>query len=180
MVKGLLAGEQVTYAGNHYGVKDLAILPRPIQRPHPPLLIGGGGQRLLRVAARQADIVGLSPRARADGTLDPMSITAEATSRKIDWIREAAGNQLGALEINVYVYAVEAATDRQAAAERLSPTFGLPAEEILGSPHALIGPVGLMTEQLQERRERFGISYVVVGDVLIDALAPVVARIAGT
>ncbi|MDP9369791.1 MAG: LLM class F420-dependent oxidoreductase, partial [Chloroflexota bacterium] len=124
--------------------------------------------------------VGLSPRARADGTLDPGSLTAGATARKITWVREAAGNRLGELEINVYVYAVEVATDREAAAERLAPAFGLPADEILGSPHALIGPVELMAEQLQERRERFGISYVVVGNDLIDELAPVVARVAGT
>ncbi len=179
ILKRLFAGEAVTHTGNHYAVTNLTLLPRPIQQPCPPLLIGGGGRRLLSVAARQADIVGLSPRAREDGTLEPSSITAEATARKIGWVREAARDRLGDLEINVYVYAVEETNDRLGAAERLAPVFGLPAEEILGSPHALIGSVELMAEQLQERRERDGISYIVVANDLVDALAPVVARLAG-
>ncbi len=180
LLKRLFGEEPVSHVGTHYAVTDLALLPRPVQQPRPPLLIGGGGRKLLSVAAREADIIGLSPRARMDGTLDPTSLTAEATARKIDWVHEAARDRLSDLEINVYVYAVEVTKDRRAAAERLAPAFGLPAEEILGSPHALIGPVELMTEQLQEQRERYGISYVVVGDNLIDALAPVIARVAGT
>lgn len=179
VLKRLFAGEPVTHTGTSYAVTDLALVPRPLQQPRPPLLIGGGGRKLLSVAARHADIVGLSPQAQSDGSLDPASLTAEATARKIDWVWGVAGDRIGELEINVFVYAVEVTTDRQAAAARLAPAFDLPAGEILESPHALIGTVEQMVEHLLERRDRYGISYIVVGDHLIDALAPVVARLAG-
>ena len=158
---------------------DLALVPKPVQRPRPPILVGGGGRRLLELAARQADIVGLAPASRDDGTLDPASITAAATARKAAWVREAAGSRFDALELNVYVYAVEATDDRQAAAQRLADAFDLSTDEVIASPHALIGSVEGMVEELRARRERYGISHVTVGEDLMDALAPVVARLAG-
>ena len=95
------------------------------------------------------------------------------------WVREAAASRFDALELNDYVYAVEATEDRQAAAQRLAGTFALSADEVVASPHALIGSVEGMVEELRERRERYGISHVTVGEDLMDALAPVVARLAG-
>ena len=175
----LFADEPTTFAGEHYRVTDLALVPKPVQRPRPPILVGGGGRRLLELAARQADIVGLAPASRDDGTLDPASITAAATARKAAWVREAAGSRFDALELNVYVYAVEATEDRQAAAQRLADAFALSADEVIASPHALIGSVQGMVEELRERREWYGISHVTVGEDLMDALAPVVARLAG-
>ena len=180
IVKRLWTEEGVTTAGEHYAVTDLTLAVRPVQRPHPPILIGGGGQRLLELGGRHADIVGLAPRAFPDGSLDPTSITAQATARKLGWIRAAAASRPICPEINVYVYAVEITDDAPAAAERLTEGFELPANEILTSPHTLIGTIEEIVETLHQRRERDGITYITVGSHLADVLAPVVTRLAGT
>ena len=179
VIKALFAGGAVTVDGDHYRLSDLALAPTPVQRPHPPILVGGGGRRILEVSARHADIVGLDPRSRPDGTLDEATVTARATAQKMEWIREAAGPRFDALEINVFVYAVEETGDPTAVADRLAADFGLPAAEVLASPHTLIGSIDQMVDRLQERRDTFGISYVTVGEDLMDPLAPVVARLRG-
>ncbi len=179
LLKALFAGEPVSVHGDHYRVTDLTIAPLPVQRPHPPILVGGGGRRILQVAARHADIVGLGPRSRPDGTLDEATITATATAQKLGWIRDAAGPRFDELEINVFVYAVEVTDDPAGVADRLAAEFGLPAAEVLASPHALIGSIDQIVDRLHERRDDLGISYVTVGEDLMDALAPVVARLRG-
>ena len=180
LVKRLWTEARVTTSGGHYAVTDLTLAAKPVQQPHPPIMIGGGGQRLLQVAGRHADIVGLAPRALPDGTLEPASIAAEATARKVEWVREAASSRETTPELNVYVYAVEITDDAPAAAERLVEDFDLPAAEILTSPHALIGTAERIVETLQERRERYGLSYITVGSHLAVTLAPIVARLSGT
>ena len=180
LVKRLWTEDGVTTSGGHYAVTDLTLAVKPVQQPHPPIMIGGGGQRLLEVGGRHADIVGLAPRALPDGTLDPTSIAAAATARKISWIRDAAASRETTPELNIFVYAVEITGDAPAAAERLAVSFDLPAAEILTSPHALIGTIESIIETLQERRERYGISYITVGSHLATTLAPIVARLTGT
>jgi probable F420-dependent oxidoreductase len=179
IVKRLLAGETVSFAGEHYAVTELTVEPKPVQTPRPPLLIGGGGQQILSLAAREAEIVGLGPSANRDGVLDPMSIIAEATARKLRWIREAAGERMADLELNIFVYAVELDDDREAVADRLAKDFGLPAELVRTSPHVLIGSPERIAEQLLERREKLGISYVVVPEPLMQKLAPAILLVAG-
>ncbi|HTE66310.1 MAG TPA: TIGR03621 family F420-dependent LLM class oxidoreductase, partial [Candidatus Binatia bacterium] len=101
IVKGLLAGERVTFTGRHYSIADLEGRPAPVQRPHPPILIGGGGQRTLSLAAREASIVGLVPRARRDGSgLDMTDLSDAATREKLEWVRSAAGDRFDSLEIH--------------------------------------------------------------------------------
>jgi probable F420-dependent oxidoreductase len=178
IVKRLLAGETVTEGGAHYTITDLAIAPKAVQRPRPPLMIAGGGERILSLAAREADIVGLAPSASRDGALLPDSITLNATERKLEWIRAAAGDRFGELELNVFVYAVELEDDRDAIAERLAADFELPAAEVRDSPHVLIGSPELIAEQLVTRRERFGISYIAVPEPLMEPLAQVIPLLA--
>jgi probable F420-dependent oxidoreductase len=180
LVKRLFADGPTTFVGEHYRVTELDLAPTPAQRPHPPILVGGGGRRLLEVAGRHADIVGLAPAARGDGTLDPAGISAAATERKLGWLYEAAGPRFDALELNVFVYAVETTGDERAAAERLAAEFDLPAPELLASPHALFGSVDGMVATLRDRRDRFGISSITVVEDLMDAIAPVVNRLSGT
>ena len=179
LLKRLFAEEAVTSTGDHYRTTDLAIVPKPVQRPHPPILIGGGGRRVLELAAREADIVGLAPRSRADGTLDPTDITLEATARKVRWVRDAAGIRFDGLELNVFVYAVEITDDRTTAATRLAPDFDLPPAALIASPHTLIGSVDEIVAAMQARREQFGLSYVIVPENLMDTLAPLIPRLAG-
>jgi hypothetical protein len=143
-------------------------------------MVGGGGKRLLSVAARQADIVGVHVRARTDGAgQDWTSATREHVARKVGWIREAAGARFEQLELGQNVFSVIVTTDRSTAAAQLSGRFGLPEAEILVSPYFLIGSVEEICEQLVENREHFGISYITSSDRFMEALAPVIAKLGG-
>lgn len=188
VIKGCFGDGPFSFAGEHYTITDHDGLPKPIQRPRPPMFIGGGGRRLLSLAAREADIVGLAPRALsgADVTRDLRSMTVAATIEKLGWVREAAGERFDALEFNVYPTGVPPiVTDhpRKVAADvldQLAPPGGTPisVDELLESPHMLIGSVDGLVAKLQDQRERLGISSIMVGD--LDTLAPVVERLAGT
>ena len=180
ILDALFTGEHVTYAGEHYTITDLPALPKPMQKPRPPFLVGGGGKRVLSVAARMADIVGIHVRARTDGTgQDWTSATREDVAQKVAWVQESAGERFDQLELCQNIFSVVVTDDRQAAARHLSTRFSLSQEAILESPYFLIGSVKLICEQLLESRERFGISYIIASDVFKDALAPVVANLAG-
>lgn len=170
----------ISFAGEHYTVTDLICPPRPVQSPHPPLLIGGGSPRVLGVAGREADIVGITTRARRDGTKETRDLTAAATDAKIAWVREAAGDRFDRIELNVIVADVVPTDDVRGEAARIAARDGVTAAEVLESPLVLLGTADEMAKRLRERRERFGFSYVVVMEPNLDALAPVVERLAGT
>jgi len=175
-------GEHFTYHGEHYRITDYASYPTPVQKPRPPLLIGGGGKRVLSLAAREADIVGINPNLRAgeiglDAAQDSLR---EQTNRKVQWIRDAAGPRLDELEIQMRFFITSVRPDRMKLAEALAPTFGVPPEEALESGAALVGTEDEISEQLHRRREEWGLSYIVVGDENVDEFAPIVAKLAGT
>lgn len=179
IVKGLLAGERVTFTGRHYAIVGLPGRPRPVQRPHPPILIGGGGQRTLSLAAREASIVGLVPRARRDGGgLDRADFGEAALRQKVEWVRAAGGDRFEALELHALIQAV-VVSDRRTAAEQLASRFSVPPELLLESPYVLAGTVDEICETVRQRRERYGISYLSVFDRDLEAFAPVVARLVG-
>ena len=179
IVKGLLAGERVTFTGRHYAIAGLPGRPHPVQRPHPPILIGGGGQRTLSLAAREASIVGLVPRARRDGGgLDRADFGEAALRQKVEWVRAAAGDRFEALELHALIQAV-VVSDRRTVAEQLASRFSVPPELLLESPYVLAGTVDEICETVRQRRERYGISYLTVFDRDLEAFAPVVARLGG-
>jgi probable F420-dependent oxidoreductase len=179
IVKGLLAGERVTFTGRHYAIAGLPGRPHPVQRPHPPILIGGGGQRTLSLAAREASIVGLVPRARRDGGgLDRADFGEAALRQKVEWVRAAAGDRFEALELHALIQAV-VVSDRRTVAEQLASRFSVPPELLLESPYVLAGTVEEICETVKQRRERYGISYLTVFDRDLEAFAPVVARLGG-
>lgn len=182
VVKGCLSGEKFTFHGEHYRITEYASWPAPAQRPRPPLLIGGGGKRVLSIAAREADIVGVNPNLRAgEVNLETAKDSLrEQTDRKIEWVREAAGDRWDELEIQMRFFVTKITDDRMGFAQAMAPVFGVSPEEALESGAALVGSVEEVIEQLQRRRERWGVSYVVVGDENVDEFAPVVAKLAGT
>ena len=181
LVKGLLAGEPVHFTGRHYSIAGLRGTPTPIQRPHPPLVIGGGGERLLSLAAREASIVSLVPRARRDGGgLDRGDFGEAAFRQKIEWVRAAAGDRLAALELHTLIQAVVVTDRRAVAAEQLATRFKIGPELVLESPYVLCGTVEEICETLQRRRQTHGISYVTVFDRDLEVFAPVVERLAAT
>jgi probable F420-dependent oxidoreductase len=180
IVKGLLAGERVTRTGRHYAIAGLPGRPHPVQRPHPPILIGGGGHRTLSLAAREASIVGLVPRARRDGGgLDRADFGEAALRQKIEWVRAAAGDRFDSLELHALIQAVVVSDQRMATAEQLAARFGVARELVLETPYVLIGTVEEICAALRERRERYGISYLTVFDRDLETFAPVVERLAG-
>lgn len=186
VLKGAFGEGPFSFAGEHYRISGLDGRPRPIQRPHPPILIGGGGRRILTLAGREADIVGLSPRILPNGQADPRSLTLEAAAEKIGWVREAAGDRFAALELNVYPSKSPIiVTDRPRAecrrlAEHLRGRTGIEIseDELLASPHIFIGSIDGLVEKFRSLRERLGISSIMLGAV--DELTPVVERLAGS
>lgn len=183
IIKGFFAESPFSFTGQYYSVRNLDGRPKPAQKPHPPLMLGGGSQRILSLAAREADIVSVNLKTTAQGTLDFSSSTAEAAAQKIAWVRRAAGERFGDLILNLLVPIVVVTEKQQEAARQVlrryhSPDDDASVQELLESPSALIGTVDQIVEQLQERRERFGFSYIVVFEPM-EQFAPVVERLAG-
>jgi probable F420-dependent oxidoreductase len=182
VLKGLFGDEPFSFDGDHYTITNLNGTPKPVQRPHPPILIGGGGPRFLRLAGQLADIVGINPNLAA-GVIDErvgQDATAERYREKIDWVREGAGDRFDDIELQVRTFFVVPTDDREGTAAAMAGAVGLTAEQALGSPLALVGTPEQMVETLVERRETFGFSYVVIGQDEVEAIAPVVAELAGT
>jgi len=179
VIKGLWGEEPVTFAGAYYTISGLEGTPKPVQRPRPPIYVGGGGKRLLSLAAREADIVGFVSRARPEGGIDWTEGTVEALAHKVGWVRAAAGDRFAQLELAL-LFQGSAVTDRpHAAAADLAPEFGLTPEQVLASSEFAFGSVDQIVEQLVALRERHGISYLTVGQPQMEAFAPVVARLGG-
>jgi probable F420-dependent oxidoreductase len=181
VIKGLMRSEPFSYAGEHYTITDHRGTPAPVQRPHPPVLIGGGGKRVLSIAAREADIVGVNGTMHA-GVVGPDAIatmTAEAVDGKVAIVREAAGDRLADIEMNIRVFMVNVTDDRDRAVGGLASALSVDTSMIDQSPFALLGPPSKIVEDLLERRERWGFSYIIVGAADVESFAPVVAELSG-
>jgi len=179
VMKGLFGDEALKFAGTHYRV-ELDGWPKPVQRPHPPFLIGGGGKRMLTVAARHADIVGINATLTS-GAIDAdalATMSATAVDEKVGWVRAAADGR--DIELNVRTFFVEVTDDRAGSAQRVADLIGFSMDQVLESPFALIGTPRELADDLRQRRERWGFSYVIVGAADVDAFAPVVAELSGT
>lgn len=182
VIKSLLSGERLTFAGRHYRVTGHQLRPLPIQRPRPPIAISGNGRRLLTLAAREADIVGLSGITfRRGGTAPDLSgWKGSGVDDRIRMIREIAGGRHAGLELNVLIQRVLITDDRHRTADELAAQWRqVSSAEILESPYVLIGSVDQLVEDLVARRERWGMSYFTIFEPCIDVFAPVVSRLAG-
>ncbi len=182
IIKGLFTGAPVTFAGQHYHVTGHQLHPLPIQRPHPPVLIGGNGRQLLTLAAQAADIVGFTGfTLRRGGTApDFAGWKVAGIEERMQLVREAAGARYDGLELNALVQRVVVTDHRRQAAEELTGRWPqLRPEDLLQCPYVLIGTVDQMVEDLQAYRERWGLSYYVIFEPYVEAFAPVVARLAG-
>ena len=179
--KGLFADGKFSFQGKHYTINGLDGLPKPVQKPYPRFLIGGGGRRILSLAAREADIVHLNYNLR-EGRMSPQLVrtgAADATEEKVAWVKEAAGARFEHIELGMTIFRASVTDDREAVANAVAPATQLEPREVLEMPHVLIGTIDQMVEDLQARRERFGFSHIAVPGDMADALAPVVERLAG-
>jgi probable F420-dependent oxidoreductase len=187
ILKGCFADGAFHHAGANWTITGYDGQPKPVQKPHPPLFIGGGGRRTLTLAGREADIVGLAPRLLKlpDGSPagDPRSFTLEAAAEKIRWARAAAGDR--ELEFNVYpsgppvTITGDAKGEARRRAEAMTARTGVPitAEEVLESPHIWLGTVDDLITKCLDLRERLGITSFMLGDV--EESAPIVQALAG-
>ncbi len=183
VLRGAMAEGRFDFRGEHYTIAGYDGLPKPLQSPHPPILIGGGGKRVLTIAAREADIVGVNGTLDA-GVIGPEAVatmTAEAVTSKVAIVAEAAAaaERLDHIEMNIRTFFVSVTDDRAGRIAAMAGMVGVPEEMIAASPFALIGSAGQIVEDLVARREQYGFSYVIVGAEDIEAFAPVVAELAG-
>jgi probable F420-dependent oxidoreductase len=181
VIRGALSPDAFSFSGDHYTISNYNGLPKPVQQPLPPILIGGGGPRVLGFAAREADIVGINGTLTA-GVVGPEAIstmTAESVDEKVALVAKAGSHRISDIELNIRTFFVKVTDDRASTINAISSMFSVPSELIDTSPFALIGSVESCIEQLVERREKWGFSYTIVGAENIDECAPIVAALRG-
>lgn len=181
IIKGILSNEKFSFSGKHYQINGIEGTPTPAQKPHPPILIGGGGRKMLGVAAREANIVHVNYNL-SEGRINPTLARtgfADATAEKVGWIKEAAGDRFDELEIGLTIFFATVTEDRESIATAIAPAIQAEPRDILDMPFFLIGTIDQLVEQLHTRRERYGTSFVIVPGETAEALAPVVERLAG-
>jgi probable F420-dependent oxidoreductase len=182
VLKGLFGPGPFSFAGDHYTVTDLDGMPKPVQQPHPPFIVGGGGPKILGVAAREAAIVGVNAFLRSGeptATESVHSLTPAATDQKIAWLRAAAGDAFDDLELQTLVGFVLSTDDRASIGQGMAAAFGVEPEDALAAPVTLVGSQEQMIDALEARRKRWQISYIVIPSEALELFAPVVARLAG-
>ncbi|MEY3290395.1 MAG: hypothetical protein RLY19_486 [Actinomycetota bacterium] len=180
IIRGAMADGPFSFSGDHYTVTNYTGWPKPVQSP-PPILIGGGGKRVLSYAAREADIIGINGTLTA-GVVGPEALstmTAQSVDEKVAIVAAAGAHRLNDIEMNIRTFFVKVTDDRAKTVQGISSMFGVDEDMIDSSPFALIGSVDSCIEQLLERRERWGFSYTIVGAENIDECAPIVAALRG-
>jgi probable F420-dependent oxidoreductase len=182
IVKGLWAPGPFSFEGEHYRITGLDGMPKPAQQPHPRVLIGGGGPKVLGIAARHADIVGINPSIPA-GEVGPQAArdaAADRVDQKLTWLRDAAGDRFDDIELNALVFVVNVTDDPDPVREMMAGIFGVTPDLVAESPYVWIGSTAEIADQLRAARERWGISYFVVQGDALEPVAPIVAELSGT
>jgi probable F420-dependent oxidoreductase len=182
VLRGLWGEGAYSFDGEHYTITEMNGLPKPVQAGGPPIIVGGGGKRVLSTAARLANIVGVNPNV-GEGKIGPeaiASMSAEATEEKMGWVRDAAGDRFDDIEISILKFVTIVTDARDAVAAKVAGGMGMDAETLLASPHTLVGSAEQVAEELIEQRERWQGSYVTVQSDALESFAPVVAALSGT
>jgi probable F420-dependent oxidoreductase len=180
ILRPLLAGEPCRYAGEHYRVELPHGLHEPVQQPI-PLLVGGGGERLLGVAARTASIISFIPTMR-HGVLPQGVLRHLLPARlreKLQWVKAAAPERFDSIEFNLHLEECHVTNDPHQTAHDVGGRHALTADEVLSHPKFAIGSVQRIADDLQRRREEHWLSYYTVAASAMEQFAPVVARLAG-
>lgn len=164
VLRGLFAPGPFTFEGEHFQIDALDGTPHPHTPGGPPIFVAGGGPRMLRFAARQADIVGVNPslptsEKRAEAARDGV---AARIDEKFALVRDAAGDRLDDLTFHGWLRYAQITDDAHGAAAELAAATGLTSDDVLASPFVLLGSVEEIVERLEERRERWGYSYYTV------------------
>jgi probable F420-dependent oxidoreductase len=180
ILKDLWTEGRSDHKGDHYTVAAKGF-PTPARRPHPLLVVGGGSRRVLSLAARQADIVGVNPRL-TEGFYGPEAIASAAPEyydERVAWVRQAAGDRFDSIEVQSLTFVVQVVANGAELIEQMASGFGMTPQQAADTPAALIGSVDELVETLERRRDRWSMNYWVVHEGDMEAFAPVVARLAG-
>lgn len=178
LFKAHATGDPLDIAGEFVTAHGYSGLPRPVQQPYPPLLIGGSRKRVLGLAGREADIASIS-----NVPFDPVNSAGrtphqEALHRTAH-VREAAGNRFADLDIESSPFFTKVTADRDSALDRIAATMRVPAETLPEHPNVLVGSVAEIADRLVQRRETLGVNYISIQQTEVETFAPVVARLAG-
>ena len=178
-VKAYRGDGEMSVSNSSIQWQEFAGDPKPVGKA--PIMIGGGSPRILRLAGREADIVSLNFNNRS-GMIGPDGVqksTAEETAKKIGWIKEGAGDRFDEIEIEIGAYFTFVMDDPSPVLGQFAQMFGMSEDEMSVHPHALFGSVDAICDELERRREAYGISYVTVGRDNMESFAPVVERLSG-
>jgi probable F420-dependent oxidoreductase len=179
VIKGLWSDGPFTFTGKHYTITEMEGWPKPLQQPHPPVQVGGGGKRMLTLAAQQADTVGIIAQSAQAGGLHFARDTDALVAEKVGWVREAAGERFDQLELAALIWQVVITDHRRSAAEQAASRRGMTADQVLASPYFLIGSRSAIVEDVQALREQHAISYLNIFPSDVGSFAPVVTELAG-
>ena len=179
LIKRLLSGQTVTHAGPHYRLGAARIWPRPIQRPHPPIIMGGGGPRMLRLAAREADIVGFIPQFSQHGRPILTDVSEAALDRKVAIVRAAAADRFKHLELNLFIVDAGLVGSGQRVPKSLLAAAKAASVGLAGSPYLLYGTLSALRDRLERRRDRSAITYYAIRQGSMEAMAPLVEALSG-
>ena len=180
-IRSLLAGETVSAQGEHYQLQGLSVRPRPVQAGGVPIVLGGGGRKMLSLAGRLGDVVSVAAEnnGRSDPSILGPGITRAVVEDQIGWVRDAAGERFDSLELNLRVRMAAIGVDREAEARAGAEGMNCSADDLLGSPFCLLGRADEVADQLLRTRDELGISYFTVSQRHMEQMAPVVARLGG-
>jgi probable F420-dependent oxidoreductase len=191
ILKGLFAGATFSFEGKHFTITGIEGTPRPMQQPRPPIMIGGGGRKILSVAGRHADIVTLTAPKPGSVSITAEGYSADALAEQVDWIRDAAGDRFDDIELAISAMGIVVTNDPQAAARGILETLArlvtplggavdLTADGLLASPSFAVGSIEQICDKLISLRERYGVSYFSLGfGTAIDTVAPIIAALKG-
>ena len=177
LMKRLWTQEKVTHEGPYYRVRDATVLPRPTQQPHPPVMIGGGGPRMLRIAAREAQIVALAPGVNARGGPNLGTVTTDSVGKRIATLRRSP--RFAELELNVIVFDAGVTDAARSIVDALTARLKAAVTAVVDTPFFMYGSRASLVEDLLARRERLGISYIALPGRAMRAFGPVVAALRG-
>ena len=183
ILRSLLRGDRTSFTGAHYAVDTIENYPPPVRPGGPPLLVGGGKPRMLRLAGRHADIVSILTTSVTSGVVDdsPNERMPDEVERKLGWIRDGAGDRYSDIELSQIPTLIVTEDREQAAAALIADRkwAEVAVDDVLSMPSVLIGAYDEIVETILERRERYGFSYYVFSDGTIDEAAPLIQRLSG-
>lgn len=182
VIRGLMGSVSFSLQGDHYAIRELDGFPKPVQQ-HIPIMIGGGNRKILNLAGRQADIVGILLTNVSSGVIinEPLGRSSESVMQKLEWIREGAGERFDELELNSAMDVV-VTDDRRLATEEFIAQHGwqgISVEQVWDMPSVFIGSHEHIAEEMLDRREKFGFSYYWVPDKKMEEFAPLVQELKG-